>query len=95
MSAFLSVTVRVKDPEKLKTYISQVPATIAAHGGEKVSRGKVTKTLAGSADYQIAAVFRFPTMDALDRWFTSPEYQALISLREEAAEMNIIALTEF
>ena len=95
MSVFLSVTIRVKDPAKLKEYISQVPATIAAHGGEKVSRGKVAKTLAGNADYQMAAVFRFPTMDALDGWFASPEYQALISLREEAAEMNIIALNEF
>jgi len=95
MSAFLSVTVRVKNPEKLQQYISQVPATIAAHGGEKVSRGKVVKTLAGSAEYQIAAVFRFPSLDALEGWYGSPEYQNLIALREESAEMNIIALQEF
>ena len=95
MSAFLSVTVRVKNPEKLKQYISLVPATIAAHGGEKTSRGKVKKTLAGSADYQIAAVFRFPSLEAIEGWYASPEYQKLIPLREESAEFNIIVLEEF
>ena len=95
MSVFLSVTVKVKNPEKLKEYISQVPATIAAHGGEKVSRGKVVKTLAGDADYQIAAVFRFPSLEVLEGWYASAEYQKLIALRQEAADMNIIVLNEF
>ena len=95
MSAFLSVTVKVKNQEKLKQYIGQVPATIAAHGGEKVSRGKVAKVLAGEADYQICAVFRFPSVDAIDGWYNSSEYQKLISLREEASEMTILVLNEF
>ena len=95
MSAFLSVTIRVKDQEKLKNYISQVPATIAAHGGEKVSRGKVVKTFAGETKHQLAAVFRFPDVEAIDRWHDSPEYQALVSLREEAADMHIVVLAEF
>ena len=95
MSAFLSVTIRVKDQAKLKEYISQVPATIAAHGGEKVSRGKVAKTLSGDVNYQLAAVFRFPTTEAIDNWYASSEYQALVSLREEAADMNIVVLAEF
>ena len=81
MAAFLSVTIHVKDQVKLKQYISQVPATIAKHGGVKVSRGKVKNVLNGEAPYQLAAVFRFPSMDALDAWYASDEYQALISLR--------------
>ena len=95
MAAFLSVTIHVKDQVKLKQYISQVPATIAKHGGVKVSRGKVKNVLNGEAPYQLAAVFRFPNMDALDAWYASDEYQALISLREESADMNIVALEEF
>ena len=95
MAAFISVTVRVKDPEKFKKYITLAPATIALHGGEMVSRGRVAKPLAGAADYHLAAVFRFPSLEAVDKWYDSPEYRKLIPLREESAEMNIIALDEF
>lgn len=95
MSVFLSVTIKVKNQQKLKQYIGQVPATIAAHGGEKVSRGKVAKVFAGSADYQMSAVFRFPSMEAIEGWYSSPEYQKLVPLREESADMNIIVLNEF
>ena len=95
MAAFLSVTVRVKDPEKFKKYITLAPATISAHGGEMISRGKVVESLAGSADHQIAAVFRFSSLDAIKNWYASAEYQKLIALRDESAEMNIIALDAF
>ena len=95
MSVFLSATVKVKNPEKLKEYISQVPATIAAHGGEKVSRGRVNKVLAGDIEHQIAAVFRFPSLEAVETWYASEEYQKLIPIREEGAQMNIVVLDEF
>ena len=95
MSVLLSVTVKVKNPEKLKQYISQATATIAAHGGEKVSRGKVLKTLAGNADYQLAVVFRFSDLETLEGWYASPEYQKLIALRDESADMTIVALNPF
>jgi uncharacterized protein (DUF1330 family) len=95
MSAYVTATVKVKNQEKLKQYIAAVPATIAAHGGEMISRGKVSKVLAGAADYQICAAFRFPTMEVLEGWYNSPEYQELIALRDEGAEVNIIALNEF
>ena len=95
MSALLSVTIRVKNPEKLKSYISQVPATMAPHGAKMLSRGKVAKALNGEVAHQMEAVFEFPSEDAIDAWFNSDAYQAIVSIREEAAHMTIGVLHPF
>ncbi len=86
MSALLSVTITVKDPEKLKSYISKVPATMAPHGA---------KMLNGTAAHQLEAVFEFPSEDAIDTWFNSDAYQSIVAIREEAAHMNIAVVNPF
>jgi len=95
MSALLSVTITVKDPEKLKSYISKVPATMAPHGAKMLSRGKVAKMLNGTAAHQLEAVFEFPSEDAIDTWFNSDAYQSIVAIREEAAHMNIAVVHPF
>lgn len=95
MSALVTATVRVKNPDKLQEYISQVPATMAPHGGELLGRGKVSKALLGEIPYQIEAIFRFPSTEAVEAWYGSPEYQAITQLRDEAADMTIVVLNPF
>jgi uncharacterized protein (DUF1330 family) len=95
MSAILSVTIAVKDSEKLKNYISKVPSTMAPHGAKMLSRGKVAKVLNGEVEHQMEAVFEFPSEDAIDAWFNSDAYQAIVAIREEAAHMNIAVLQPF
>jgi len=95
MSALLSVSITVKNPEKFKEYVSQVPATMATHGGEMLGRGKLSKVFAGAVEHQIEAFFKFPNHDAVDAWYNSDDYQALVELREQAADMNIAVLESF
>ena len=95
MPAVLSVTIEVKDPIKLKSYIGQVPATMAPHGAKMVGRGKVQKVLNGEIAHQMEALFEFPSTEAIDSWFNSDAYQALKEIREEAAHMNIVILESF
>ena len=95
MSALLSVTIQVKDPEKLKSYISQVPATMAPFGAKKVARGKVSKVLNGEFAHQMEAVFEFADEASIEAWYHSDAYQALVDLRQEAAHMNIAILASF
>lgn len=91
MTAFFIATIKVKNAEKFQEYGSKVPATIAAFGGELITRGQVKNVLVGNADNQVAAIVSFPDMEALQGWYDSADYQALISLREEAAEATIVA----
>ena len=95
MSALLLATIKVKDQEKLKSYISQVPATMAPYGAKMIARGKVLKVLSGEFNHQIEAIFEFPDAASIDSWYESSEYQALIPLRNEGAHMNIAILDSF
>jgi len=95
MATLMAGTLRVKDPEKLKVYASQVGATIAPHGGKMLARGKVAKQLCGELDYQIQVVFEFPSEDAIEAWYESDAYQALIPNRDEAAYVTIAVLDSF
>lgn len=91
MSAFFIATTRVKDAEKFQEYASKTAQTFAAFGGEVVTRGKAEVTLAGESVHQTVGVVRFPDMESLNSWFQSPQYQALIPLRDNAADMTLVA----
>lgn len=90
MTAFFVATATIRNPEKVQEYVKRAAETFAAHGGEFVVRGKLDAALAGAADHQAIAVVRFPSADALSAWYNSPEYQAIVPLRVEAADMKIM-----
>lgn len=94
MTAFFVTMVTLKDAEKFQEYGAAAGPTIAAHGGKMLIRGKVEKVLTGNADHQMTAVASFPTMAALEGWYQSAEYQSLIPLRDEAADMTLVSYNE-
>lgn len=83
--------ITVRDPEKWEQYRAAVPATVAPWGGELVFRGRRTSVLAGNHSHTDTVVLRFPDAAALEAWFQSPAYQALIPLRQQAADVDLIA----
>ena len=91
MSAFFIATVTIKDAEKFTEYGGKAGATFAPFGGKLLTKGKAEKTLAGESSHQTAAIVSFPDMAALEGWYQSPEYQALIPLRDSAADMTLVA----
>ena len=91
MSAFLIVTATLKDGAKMQEYSQKSAQTIGEAGGELLVRGMFDRTLVGEAQHNMAAVIRFPSMDALNGWYASDTYQALAPLREEAADMTFTA----
>ena len=94
MGAFVVVHVEVKDPEKFKAYGDSARGTVADHGGEFILRGKVADVLHGEHARKNAVVIRFPDQAAAKGWYDSPEYQALIPNRNEAADMVFISFDE-
>lgn len=83
--------ITVKDAEKWQSYRNQVPATLLPWAAELVFRGQKIVTLAGEHSSADIVVIRFPTEGALNAWHTSPAYQALVPLRNEAADVVLIA----
>ena len=89
MSAFFIATSLIKDAEKFQKYAKATGQTFDAHEGEPVLRGKFEGTLNGSAEHNVVGIIRFPNMEALQAWHDSDAYQALVPLRNEAADMTI------
>lgn len=91
--AYVIGHITVKDPGKWAEYRSQVPATLAPWGAELVFRGQRAAVLAGEHAHPDVVVIRFPDPAAVAAWHASPAYQALVPLREQAAEVVLLSYT--
>lgn len=87
MPAYLIGHIRVRDTERWSEYRSRVPATLARWGGELLFRGRLAETLSGEQPYPETVVLRFPDLASIDGWHRSTEYQALIPIRQAAADV--------
>lgn len=83
--------ITVKDAGKWAEYRSRVPDTIAPWNAELVFRGELAEVLSGRHGHRDTVVIRFPSLDSLQGWYRSAEYQALIPLREQAADVVLLA----
>lgn len=83
--------ISVKDAAKWAEYCSHVPATIAPWHAEVVFRGKRAAVLGGEHHRTETVVLRFPDLASVEGWFHSAAYQALIPLRMQAAEVDLVS----
>jgi len=90
MPAYCVGQIRVKDPAAWEDYRSRVGATIAQYGGQVLFRGRQTRVLSGGEAPELVVSLRFETVADAGRWHDSPEYQALVPLRERAAEVKLV-----
>jgi uncharacterized protein (DUF1330 family) len=91
MSAYLIGHITVKNPDKWKTYIEGVQLSLMPFEAEVVFRGKRATVLAGEHSHELTVVIKFPDQPTLQNWYHSESYQALISGRDEAADVVIIS----
>jgi uncharacterized protein (DUF1330 family) len=94
MSAYVIGHITVTDTDKWAEYRRQVPATLEPWGAELVFRGQRSAVLAGDHPHTDTVVIRFPDQDAVKGWYDSAAYQALITLRSQAAEIVLISYDE-
>lgn len=94
MSACVIGHITIKDDDKWAQYRAQVPATLAPWGAELVFRGQRADILAGKHAHLDTVVIRFPDADTVDAWYNSPEYQALIPLRQQAADLDLVVFSD-
>ncbi len=83
--------ITVKDAALWADYRSRVPATLAPWSAELVCRGELAEVLAGEHSHRDTVVIRFPGLAALQGWYRSDAYQALVPLRQRAADVVLLA----
>jgi len=94
MSACVIGHITVKDAEKWAQYRAQVPATLAPWGAELLFRGQLAAILDGRHGHTDTVVIRFPDRAAVDGWHDSAAYQALIPLRRQAADVDLLTFSD-
>jgi uncharacterized protein (DUF1330 family) len=85
--AYFVGQITVTNEEKWAKYRSQVPATLAPWHAEILFRGKQARTQQQGSPHPDIVVVRFPSLADAQGWHESAAYQALIPLREEAADV--------
>lgn len=94
MSAFLIGHITIRNLDKWNEYRGKVPSTLEPWGAKLIFRGKLSDVLVGGHDHTDTVVIQFPDQDALNGWYTSRAYQALVPLRTEAATMVLLSFDE-
>ncbi len=89
MAAYCVGQIRVKDVAAWEQYRSKVGATIVQYGGEILFRGGLQQVFSGAGAHDSVVALRFENIESAKRWHDSPEYQALIPVRDEAAEVTL------
>ena len=89
MTAFFVATVTIKGVEKFHEYGAKAMVTFESFGGVIIQRGKHEGNFAGSSKHHAVGIVQFPSAEQMNKWFASEAYQAIIPLRNEAADMTI------
>ena len=90
MRAFLIAAETVKDEAMFAQYRKEVLPTIEAFGGKFVVRGGTLTTLEGEWRHPRLVIIEFPSREAAEGWYRSPEYQKIIGLRRRSTVGNLV-----
>lgn len=70
------------------SYLEQVESTVKPHGGKWLAQGDV-RIVEGAWPGSVV-LMEFPSMADAQRWYNSPEYQRILSLRTNSAISDLI-----
>src|SRR5437868_12578886 len=74
-----------------KEYVPPAQKSVKDHGGEYVAAGPGTQVV-GNLPQGPVVILRWESMEALERWRNSPEFQAALKIGEKYAKFNIVAV---
>jgi uncharacterized protein (DUF1330 family) len=90
VKAYCIVYEIVNESTGFEEYRRQVLPTIEAHGGRFLVRGGNFIALEGDMPYQRIAMLEFPSREAAEAWYHSPEYQRILPLRTRTTQSQFI-----
>lgn len=84
--------IRLKDTNAFETYRNQVGATVERYKGAVTARGACDHIYWNElpcGEFNAYVELNFPTSADADRWANSPEYQAIVPIREQAMDLTL------
>lgn len=90
MKGYVVGEIEVTDPKLYDEYRGQVLATIAKYDGKFLVRGGKVEPLEGGWAPKRVVVLEFPSFEQAQKWYRSPEYAPLITLRQKGSRGRLI-----
>ena len=90
--AYVVLEFTVKDPDAFKDYAQRSPATVTQHGGKFLVRPGKIAALKGEAPKGPFAVLAFDSVEQAQKWANSPEYAALVPLRDKSSDVRMFVV---
>ena len=90
MKAYVVATETAEDEATFAKYREAVPATIEAFGGKFIVRSDNLRLLEGIWVHKRLVIIEFPSRDAAEAWYRSPEYRKIIGFRHRSTIGNLI-----
>ena len=94
MSAYMIALTTVHDPEIYRQYVKVAGPILERYGAKTLNNGKAFEVFEGPVQPTRAYIFEFPSREAIDRMYLSPEYKEAIALRRRGTEVTMIVTDE-
>jgi uncharacterized protein (DUF1330 family) len=92
MPAYVVIETDIDDRQQYERYKAASPDAVHSGGGSFLVRGGELAVLEGDWDPSRLVILEFPDLDAVKRWYDSPEYVEARKLREGAANLRMVAV---
>jgi uncharacterized protein (DUF1330 family) len=90
MPVYVIIDMAVIDQVLYEEYVEKVPAVVEQYGGSYLVRGGEVVALAGDWQPERIVVLEFESSDQAQEYLTSPEYLALVPLRQKSITSRAI-----
>ncbi|HXC26477.1 MAG TPA: DUF1330 domain-containing protein [Stellaceae bacterium] len=90
--AYVVMETHVTDPAGFTEYVRHEPAALGAYHGSILARA-LPDVHEGTPPDGVVTLLGFPTAQAANQWFNSPEQASLAALREKAATSRVYIIS--
>ena len=93
MVAYAIMDVEIFDIEPYMRFMQRVKPVIEQWGGHYLARGGEFRVYEGDCEPRRLVLLEFPSMEALEQFYHSDEYQTLKPLRDLCSHSRLVAVS--
>ena len=90
MSVYLIIEIAIVDHDVYGEFVERVPAVVEQYGGRYLARSGEVSTMVGDWQPERIVLIEFESIVQVQEFFASPEYLAIVPLREQSAAARAI-----
>ncbi len=92
--AYVLLQFNIDDPETFGRYRQGAAPTIVANGGKVLVAANKTDLREGALPASLVTIIEFPSREAAETWYASPEYSAVHHLRTDATSAGSLTFLD-